>query len=65
MSLLLDFVPNHVAPDHPWAIEHPEYFIAGNAEEARNDPASYIKIGDRIFACGRDPFFPRGQMCCS
>jgi Alpha amylase, catalytic domain len=24
MRLLLDFVPNHVAPDHPWAIEHPE-----------------------------------------
>jgi hypothetical protein len=58
MSLMLDFVPNHVAPDHPWVIEHPEYFIAGNADEARNDPASYIKIGDRIFACGRDPFFP-------
>jgi len=58
MSLMLDFVPNHVAPDHPWVIEHPEYFIAGNADEARNDPASYIKIDDRIFACGRDPFFP-------
>jgi len=27
MKLLLDFVPNHVAPDHAWATEHPEYFI--------------------------------------
>lgn len=24
MRLLLDFVPNHVAPDHPWVTEHPE-----------------------------------------
>ncbi|MBP1607184.1 MAG: Alpha amylase, catalytic region, partial [Acidobacteria bacterium] len=27
LRLLLDFVPNHVAPDHPWVREHPEYFI--------------------------------------
>jgi hypothetical protein len=24
MNLILDFVPNHVAPDHPWVAEHPE-----------------------------------------
>ena len=58
MRLLLDFVPNHVAPDHPWVIEHPGYFILGNAEDLRKDPASYIAIGDRVFACGRDPYFP-------
>src|SRR5215475_11298747 len=40
MRLILDFVPNHVAPDHPWTTEHPEYFIAGRAEDARDDPAS-------------------------
>ena len=27
MKLVLDFVPNHVAPDHSWVTEHPEYFI--------------------------------------
>ena len=27
--VILDFVPNHVAPDHPWATEHPEYFVQG------------------------------------
>jgi len=27
MRLVLDLVPNHVAPDHPWVGEHPEYFV--------------------------------------
>src|SRR5271165_2001990 len=58
MKLLLDFVPNHVAPDHPWVTEHPEYFIHGNIEDVRNEPASYIEVHGSIFACGRDPYFP-------
>jgi Alpha amylase, catalytic domain len=58
MRLLLDFVPNHVAPDHPWAMEHPEYFVRGSAEDARNDPAAFIETGGSVFACGRDPYFP-------
>ena len=58
MKLLLDFVPNHVAPDHPWVVEHPEYFIRGNADDARNDPASYVVVQGDVFACGRDPYFP-------
>src|ERR1700759_3385889 len=32
MKLLLDFVPNHVAPDRPWVLEHSEYFIQGTSE---------------------------------
>jgi hypothetical protein len=58
IKLLLDFVPNHVAPDHPWVSAHPEYFIEGTVEEARNDPASFVEIQGRVYACGRDPFFP-------
>ena len=58
MRLMLDFVPNHVAPDHPWVSDHPEYFVQGSADEARNDPASFIEAGGKVFACGRDPFFP-------
>src|SRR5271157_816258 len=37
MRLILDFVPNHVAPDHPWVSEHSEYFIQGAADDAVND----------------------------
>src|SRR5246127_2882269 len=58
MNLLLDFVPNHVAPDHPWVAEHPEYFIHGSSQDAKNSPGSYIEVHDRYFACGKDPYFP-------
>ena len=58
MRLILDFVPNHVAPDHPWVREHPEYFLQGTSGESMRDPMSYIRDGSRIFLCGRDPYFP-------
>jgi hypothetical protein len=58
MRLLLDFVPNHVAPDHPWVLRHSEYFIRGTDEDATNDPSSYIEVQGRFYACGRDPNFP-------
>jgi hypothetical protein len=58
IRLLLDFVPNHVAPDHSWVVEHPEYFLRGTAENVRNDPASYLEVEGNFYACGRDPNFP-------
>ena len=58
LKLILDFVPNHVAPDHPWVSNHPEYFIQGDDEDLRRDPASFVAAGGRILACGRDPYFP-------
>jgi len=58
MRLILDFVPNHVAPDHPWVADHPEYFIQGDNGDPMREPAAYISAGGHVFACGRDPFFP-------
>ncbi|HTQ57282.1 MAG TPA: alpha-amylase family glycosyl hydrolase [Bryobacteraceae bacterium] len=58
MRLLLDFVPNHVAPDHPWASSNPEYFIRGNAQDAEREPTSFAEVNGQVFACGRDPYFP-------
>ncbi|MGE5894904.1 MAG: alpha-amylase family glycosyl hydrolase [bacterium] len=58
MRLILDFVPNHVAPDHPWVLEHPGYFIRGNDGDFRRDPASFFKANGNVFACGKDPYFP-------
>jgi hypothetical protein len=57
IGLILDFVPNHVAPDHPWTRAHPEYFIGGGDDDLERDPASFVRVGDRILANGRDPYF--------
>ena len=35
IGLMLDFVPNHVAPDHPWTDAHPEYFVRGATRTSR------------------------------
>jgi hypothetical protein len=58
VRLLLDFVPNHVAPDHPWVRDHPDYFVRGSEEDLRRDPASFLEVEGRVVARGRDPFFP-------
>ncbi len=58
MALILDFVPNHVAPDHPWVTTHPEWFVRGTADELAADPAAFIGAGDAVIARGRDPYFP-------
>lgn len=61
IRLILDFVPNHVALDHPWVAEHPKYFIEGNPDDAKNDPDSFVELNGHIFACGQDPYFPAWQ----
>ncbi|CAN5498362.1 hypothetical protein BH09ACT7_BH09ACT7_47460 [soil metagenome] len=58
LGLILDFVPNHVAPDHPWTSAHPEYFVHGSAADLRHDPGSFIQIGRAILARGKDPYSP-------
>lgn len=62
MKLLLDFVPNHTAPDHPWVFEHPEYYIAGSDDDLAREPGNYRRVdtrnGGRVIAYGRDPYFP-------
>jgi glycosidase len=58
LRLLLDFVPNHVAPDHPWVREHDEYFVQGNKEDLVRDPPSFLAADNAVLARGRDPYFP-------
>jgi glycosidase len=58
LGLVVDFVPNHVAPDHPWLVDHPEYFVQGNADDLARDPASFLQVGNVVIARGRDPYFP-------
>lgn len=58
LKLVLDFVPNHVAPDHFWVTRYPDYFIQVGPDEAKSDPKSYIEVQGKFLACGRDPYFP-------
>ena len=41
---MLDFVPNHTAPDHPWVQEHPEYYIAGTESDLAQAPQNYTRV---------------------
>ena len=65
LKLMLDFVPNHMAPDHGWVKSHPDYFISGTEELLEQNPQNYAcikrKKDDFILAYGRDPFFLDGQ----
>ncbi len=56
--LIVDFVPNHVAPDHPWLTDHPAYFILGDADDLARAPDEFLAVGDAVIARGRDPYFP-------
>ena len=61
VKLMLDFVPNHMGPDHPWVQDHPEYFVSGTSEDLETDPGNYTKLKSKdrevILAYGRDPYF--------
>ncbi|MEI8131129.1 MAG: alpha-amylase family glycosyl hydrolase [Leptolinea sp.] len=58
IRLILDFVPNHVAIDHIWLDNHPEYFIRGDEADIVRSPTEFFRSDDGIFANGRDPFNP-------
>ena len=58
VRLILDYVPNHVAPDHPWVTEHPEYFIQGDDGRRQARPGGWLAVGGHVLAHGRDPYFP-------
>ncbi|WP_250034350.1 alpha-amylase family glycosyl hydrolase [Paractinoplanes maris] len=58
LKLILDYVPNHVAPDHPAVTANPDWFINGTLDDLAKDPGSWFRSGDRVIARGRDPYFP-------
>ena len=58
VRLLLDYVPNHVAPDHPWVTTHPELLVNGDEADIEAEPAAWVRAAGHILAHGRDPYFP-------
>lgn len=61
MRLILDFVANHTALDHPWVRKHPNFYMRGTEEQLRREPQNYIRLetssGSTVLAYGRDPYF--------
>lgn len=63
LLLMLDFVPNHVAVDHPWVTQHPDFIVQGKPEDLKQRPSDFFqrRVGrgkEIVFAHGRDPLFP-------
>ncbi len=63
IRLILDYVPNHMAFDHPWIQQHPDYLIQGRSKDLKQRPSDFFSAQDAwgrplIMAHGRDPYFP-------
>ena len=62
LRLMLDFVPNHLAPDHAWVQARPSLFIRGSDADLKAEPENWIGVetphGRLVLAHGRDPYFP-------
>lgn len=61
LALILDYVPNHVASDHPWVTAHPECLLTGTRSELAARPKEFVEIEGVVFAKGRDPYFDPWQ----
>lgn len=63
LRLVLDYVPNHMALDHPWVHEHPGYLMQGTLKDLKRRPSDFYQAEDLwgrrlVMAHGRDPYFP-------
>ena len=43
LALILDYVPNHVALDHPWVTDRPQCFVTGSEEELALHPEAFMR----------------------
>lgn len=59
LSVIVDFVSNHLALDSPWIRKNPNLFIRNNTEARQQSTGDFFlhKSGE-VIAFGRDPYFP-------
>jgi len=59
LKLILDFVPNHLALDHPWTLSHADRFVQVSERTFHDHPGWFFKTKKNVYlAHGRDPYFP-------
>ncbi|PHN08043.1 alpha-amylase family glycosyl hydrolase [Flavilitoribacter nigricans] len=58
MRLILDFVPNHFHAESSLIADHPGVFLPGEETHLESDPATFYRHDGKIWAHGRDPYFP-------
>lgn len=62
LRLMLDFVPNHTALDHPWLASRSDFYVEGDEQALTAAPQNYCRRetdrGLRVLAHGRDPNYP-------
>lgn len=64
LKLILDFIPNHFSADTDLLKTKPEIFVSADYEYYLDDPHTFynpFQEERKIFAHGRDPFFPAWQ----
>jgi hypothetical protein len=64
VRLLLDFVPNHTALDHPWVHEHPGFYIGGDGTWPRAGqlPSGRHATRTTVLATAAIPTSPDGPI---
>ncbi|APR80524.1 Sucrose phosphorylase [Minicystis rosea] len=58
ISVMADFVPNHMSLDSPLVSAHPEYAIHWNPSVRDASPSDYFDHPGGRLAHGKDPYFP-------
>ena len=62
LLLVLDFVPNHTACDHPWILKHSDFYVRDRAAGRHDCGEGFFRAGrdpqSPCIAHGKDPYFP-------
>jgi hypothetical protein len=61
VALILDYVPNHVAADHPWVSDRSECLLAGSEDDLALHPQAFMRTAGGVYAKARDPYFEPWQ----